>query len=439
MNDTTADERTPGADRTVFPPRSARERRGWPIDQVVATWHEAEKRLARHPLGRILGVGPRTAGYVVRTLRRRYGDDHLDGFPEIRLTPAHVGSVAMDEAILLLAKGPDRFPRRADYSRVATELAQARALYDERGWAADPASYHRTPPPLALDGVEITHGWAHGLRYERIHFASEFEPYEGEPGRERWLGYRANRTASAWVLRHDDDLPRPWVLCQHGFAMGYAFMEFPAFHTAHLHHDLGCNLVGPTLPVHGDRKVSAMSGDEFLSIDLMNSVHGLAQSIWDARRVFTWIRAQQPSAVGMYGISLGGYVASLIACFEPDLDAVIAGVPVTDFPALCESQSPMVIRHRSREHGILGGPADEVHRVVSPLILEPVVGHDARFIFAGQGDRMAHPRQAYNLWKHWEEPRIRWYPGNHLGFLWSGAVKTFVDEVLTERGLTVPT
>jgi hypothetical protein len=410
-----------------------------PPRALTEQWHRVEKQLARHPLGRVLGAGPRTVGYATRTLQRRYRSEPLPGFPEVRLTPTHLGSVAMDEAILLLAQGPSRFPGRADYERVGRELALALEMYRDRGWSEHPTTYHRTPPPLAAEGVQITRGWAHGLHYERVHFPSEFEPYPDEPGRDRWLGYHTNRTAGAWVLRHRDDAPRPWLLCQHGFAMGYAFMDFPAFHAAHLHRDLGLNLIGPTLPVHGHRKVSSMSGDEFLSFDLMNSVHGLAQAVWDARRVVSWVRTQGAPAMGAYGFSLGGYVIALLACFEHDLDAAIAGVPVTDFPALYETQSPVVIRHRAIEHGILGGPADEVHRVVSPLAMQPITPRDSRAIYAGQGDRMAHPRQAYNLWKHWGQPRIEWYSGNHIGFLWSGAVKAFVDDVLIERGLIAST
>ncbi|MEZ5144828.1 MAG: hypothetical protein R2726_20280 [Acidimicrobiales bacterium] len=227
-------------------------------------------------------------------------------------------------------------------------------------------------------------------------------------------------------------------MCQHGFGMGYAFMEFPAFHAAHLHHDLGLNLVGPTLPVHGHRKVSAMSGDEFLSFDLMNAVHGLAQSVWDVRRVLTWVRAQEPTDVGLYGFSLGGYVASLVAAFEPGLDLVIAGVPVSDFPALFASQSPMVIRHRAVEHGILGGPADEVHRVVSPLVLDPTVPFERRYVFAGQGDRMAPPPAGVRPVAALGQAPHAVVPGNHMGFLWSSEVKGFIDEALTERGLVAP-
>ena len=71
-----------------------------------------------------------------------------------------------------------------------------------------------------------------------------------------------------------------------------------------------------------------------------------------------------------------------------------------------------------------------VHRVVSPLAMEPLVARDRRFIFAGLGDRMAVPSQAHALWEHWERPTISWFPGNHVGYLWSAKVSGFVDRVL---------
>jgi len=402
------------------------------VRPVVLQYRAAEKVLGRHALTRVLATVPRTSGFALRTVRRRRRAEPLPGFPETKLTPKLIGSVALDEAILTMAMAPDRFPHREDYRRVGAELATARELFGSQGWLADPRSYHRSPPSLTADDVRITRGWAHGLGYERIHFPSEFEPRTDEPGRDRWVDFEPNRQASAWVLRHDDDHPRPWLVCVHGFGMGQAFMEFPAFHAMHLHRELGLNLIGPTLPLHGARKVGAFSGDQFLSFDLMNSVHGLTQSAWDIRRVLSWVRAQEvpPAGVGMYGVSLGGYTTALLAALEPDLALALAGIPVSDFPTLYESQSPPVIRRRSIEHGILGGPAEDVHRVVSPLAMAPLVPAEKLAIFAGLGDRLAHPRQAHDLWMHWGEPRMRWYPGNHVGFLWSAKVRAFVDEML---------
>jgi hypothetical protein len=404
---------------------------------VTRRVRSVEKALARNPLTRMLAAVPETTGFAVRTVQRQLRGDTVPGLPATRVTPRLLGYVALDEAILTLAKGPERFPRRADYERVREELTVAHDVFAARGWIDDPASYHVTPPPLEPGDVQVTRGWAQGMRYERIHFASGYEPHEGEPGRDRWLGFHTNRTASAWVLRHDDDVERPWLVCVHGMGMGEAFMAFPAFHVAHLHHDLGINLIGPTLPLHGARKVGALSGDDFLSFDVMNGVHGLTQSLWDVRRVLSWVRAQQPAptAVGVSGISLGGYVTSLVAGFEPALDAAIVGIPVSDFPALLETHSPTVIRQRATEHGIIGDRADAVYRVVSPLAITPVVPPAGRFIFAGLADRLSHPRQAHNLWQHWGEPGIQWYPGNHVGYLWSSRVSEFVESSLKERGI----
>ena len=399
-------------------------------------FRNVEKSLAKVAPARMFAAIPRTGGFAYRTLLRRHSGDRSAGLPDTRLTPSLLAHVAMDEAIITAAVGPNRLPTRSDFERVSGELRDARALYDEHGWIQDPGSYHRVPP--ALDRVQTKPGWANGLSYELVLFTSEYEPHENEPGRERWLDFHTNRTASAWMLRHpdSDSTQRPWLVCIHGFGTGQAYMDFPAFHVSHLHHDLGLNLLGPVLPLHGHRRVGRFGGDQFLSVDLINSVHGLSQAVWDIRRLLGFVRAHEPGGqhVSVYGVSLGAYVAALLACFDADLDAVIAGIPVSDFPALYGSQSPPVIKARSIEAGILGGPAEMVHRVVSPLALPPLVPSQRRFIFAGEADRMSHPRQAHNLWRHWDEPRILWYPGNHVGYLWSGAVKHFVDEALVASG-----
>ena len=83
----------------------------------------------------------------------------------------------------------------------------------------------------------------------------------------------------------------------------------------------------------------------------------------------------------------------------------------------------------------MGGVAEDVYRVVSPLSFEPKVPRDRRYIFAGYGDRLATPEQARRLWEHWDKPRISWYSGNHVGYLWSRQVEAFLVESLVESGL----
>jgi hypothetical protein len=402
------------------------------LDRSSAHWRRMEKRLARQPLARVTTAGPRTARWVADEIRAR-ASEPVPGAPETRMTPALISHVAMDESILAIAMGPNRFPSRADFERVGAELREARALFERKGWLDDPASYHRTPPPIP--DVEVTSGWALGHSYERIWWPSGFEPRSGVPGRDRWLGFERNRTASAWLMRHPGE-NRPWVVCVHGFGTGSVFMDLVSFHAAHLHNDLGVNVAAIVLPVHGSRKPNRMSGEEFLGFDLMNSVHGLTQAVWDVRRLLGWVRQQDPSAVGIFGISLGGFVTSLVSAFESDLDLALAGIPVVDFPALIHHHAPNHLNLRSIEHNILDGTAQDVHRVVNPLSLPVAVPRPARAIFAGMGDRLATAEQARRLWEHWEEPDTCWFPGSHIGYLWSDKVWRFVDRSFEQRGLT---
>lgn len=399
-----------------------------PVERITETVRNIEKRLFRQPLARLSLAGPRTARFAARELI----GGRPAGVPRARLTPGLISQVVMDESIMALVVGPNRFPSRTDYERVAAELADAEDLFQRRGWIDDPRSYHQAPPPL--DKPALTRGWALGQSYERILWPSEYEPHPDIPGADRWQAFEANRTASAWLLRHDDR-PRPWVVCIHGFGTGSTFMDLFSFRAVHLHRDLGLNVAALVLPTHGPRRPSRISGEEFLGFEFMNSVHGLTQSVWDVRRLLSWVRAQDPTGIGMFGISLGGMVTSLAAAFEPDLDLTLAGIPVVDFCELIEHHAPTNLQMRSIDHHILDGTAQRVHRVVTPLHLDPVVPHGARSIFAGLGDRLVTPDQAQQLWAHWDCPEIRWFAGNHVGYLWSDTVWRFVAEALAARDL----
>lgn len=402
------------------------------IERVNHISQSAQKEFARQPLARVTLAVPRTARFVVRQLLGGRAA-RAAGVPQARITPSLVGHVVMDESIMALAVGPNRFPRRADYLRVGDELTRAHALFSEKGWLDDPASFHLDPPPL--DEPAVTRGWALGQSYERLWWPSGYEPRLGVPGTDRWLAFERNRTASAWVLRRRDK-PRPWLLCLHGFGTGSPFMDLVGFHAGHLHNELGVNIAALVLPVHGARRPTRISGEEFLGFELMNSVHGLTQALWDARRLLSWVRRQDPTGVGVFGISLGALVASLVAAFESELDLVLAGIPVVDFPGLIEHHAPRHLLLRSIEHNILNGTAQDVHRVVSPLAMPVAAPADSRAIFAGLGDRLATTYHARRLRDHWGDPETCWFAGNHVGYLWSDTAWEFVDSVLARRGLT---
>lgn len=379
-----------------------------------------------------LEPAPRAARYYARTwydwLDRRPGSG---GLPTPRPRPLVAAQAGIDETLLALFR-LGRRPQPPDvFARIEAEAEEAIQLYGREGWLQDPLLFHATPPPLVEP--RLVRARAGSLVYEHCTFDSEYEPYLDEPGRDRWLGYAANRTAHAWVLRHDE--PRPWLVCIHGAGMGHPFVDLNAFRAGWLHRELGLNLAFPVLPLHGPRREGSPFGVGFPSDELLDTVHGVAQAVWDTRRLVTWIRAQGGEVVGLNGLSLGGYTTAVIAGVEPDLACVIVGVPAVDFAGLFARHAPARYRRRG-DYDALSGLAHRVHHVVSPLAFTPRVPRHRRFIYAGLADRMVHPlQQVGTLWAHWDQPRILWFEGSHIGFRFSREVRAFVVEALVESGL----
>ena len=394
---------------------------------------QAARAVLRDP--RTVGVAqaaPRTAAFLARS----WATSRVRGREGERPTIGLAAQVLLDEVLMAAMKNPRLFPSDHDYVRAGQDIAAAHQLWSERGWLDAPERYHHNPDvPM---GCMVTRERVLNVGYEHLTFPSRYEPHPGEPGRERWLSFEANRTAHAWVVRAREQ-GRPWLVCVHGWGMGSPLMDLRAFRARRLSRELGLNLLVPVLPLHGPRqKPGANGGEGFMTIDLIDAVHGFAQAAWDIRSAIRWIRFHDPDAtVGLYGLSLGGYTAAMTASLEDDLACVIAGIPATDLVDLYRRHSPLKVRRKALESGALGPQAVDVHRVVSPLVLEPKPALDRRFLFAGVGDRMSTSRQARNLWEHWDRPRMAWYSGGHVGFFFAGNVSRFVEEALASCGLVV--
>jgi hypothetical protein len=360
---------------------------------------------------------------------------NADDVPASRWSVGAVAKGALDEAFYAIEVLTARLLTAADGRRVGSEVAAALAFFEERGWLAAPAGYYLAPPPLR--DVDVAARRSLGRRFQLLSFASEYEPHPGEPGRERWFSYVPNRTAHAWMLEHPGP-PRPWLICLHGYRTGFPLTDFVQFPPAWLHHALGLNVLVPVLPLHGPRTAGWRSGEGFASGDFLDTVHLHAQAVWDVRRLVGWLRAREAPAVGVYGVSLGGTAAALVAGFEAELTCVIAGMPAYDLAALFRRHLPPFVRTMAERLGIIWEEVDRLFQIISPLALVPHVAHERRFLYGGIADRLVPPGEVAALWRHWGRPSLGWHRGSHVSFTFERTVRRLVTEALTTAGMIQP-
>jgi len=380
----------------------------------------------------LLLVAGSVASFVAAGLHTLQLEPHPE---EVPLPDGTLGlgvQVAIDEALLATMTLTLPLPRSHDLARIAGEIESARELFQSNGWFENPASYHVEPPPV--EKPTLTSRSTRSVVYEHLRFESDYEPRADEPGRDRWLSYVPNRTGHAWVLRHRG-APRPWLVCIHGYQMGRPGVDLLAFRPEWLHHGHGMNLLLPVLPLHGPRTIGRRSGDGFLAGEVLDTIHAEAQAMWDIRRLVGWLRAEGAPAVGVMGLSLGGYNAALLAELDGGLACAIPGVPATDFTRLFFRHGPPLQVRQAELHGSGEDHMDEVLQVVSPLRLPVRVPRERLAIFGGVADRLVPAEQVRDLWRHWDRPRIEWYQGAHLTFPRHRAVRALVDDTLRESGL----
>lgn len=371
----------------------------------------------------------RTGRYLARSWRD-YRDQAPDELPIVRPTMALAAQAFRDEVVLTGLKVRRPVSRPDAFDRITREVVAGLEFYGDKGWLEKPKRFFVRPPALS----DVTVRKVKGRRdsFYRIFFDSGYTPHQGEPGAERWRTYTANNREYALLLRHPE--PRPWLICVHGTEMGRAPVDLALFRAWKLHDELGLNVVIPVLPMHGPRAHGLPKGAVFPGEDVLDDVHATAQAVWDIRRLLSWIRLQEPeSLIGLNSLSLGGYIASLVASLEKGLTCAILGVPVADLVGLLGRHSGLS-RDDPRRHTM--ELAEPIGRMMSPLSLAPLVPMRGRFIYAGVADRLVRPReQAVRLWEHWGKPEIVWYPGGHTGFFRSQPVQRFVLDAVRRSGL----
>jgi hypothetical protein len=263
-------------------------------------------------------------------------------------------------------------------------------------------------------------------------FIGRYRPLDAEAGED----HRADAIlVEHWM--HEREVPRGTVLALHGFSMGNPRIDALALFAAQWFRR-GLDVVLLTLPYHGARapRGSRFSGQRFVEPDPSVFNEAVRRAVYDVHVVRSWVREQTGLPVGLLGLSLGGYITSLLAGLCDDLEFAIPMVP-----PVCIGDLAWRFFTRSRRARRDQAPAytraelRAMYRVHSPLTFPLRLPKERVLIIAGRGDRIVPPEHPHALWRHWGEPPIHWFSGSHLAPFGRDGIVTAAADHLGRLGI----
>ncbi|MBF0120571.1 MAG: alpha/beta hydrolase family protein [Desulfobacterales bacterium] len=362
---------------------------------------------------------------------------HLDAWDLLRIKISSLSDICIRTAaasILGTMVIPFGFhPHKID------EAFADREIYESKSDTGDPNFFFRDPPyPVSVDKSLTSWPFFNlkGGTCEILSFKSPYEPLNPRLKND-FLPDHPNMTAYARYWRHHDG-PRPTICLIHGFFADSLWMNELLFVLSWFY-KMDCDVLFFTLPFHGSRKNMPFlfSGYGMYSGGFSRINEAFAQAIFDIRIFLNYLEKERGvQKFGITGVSIGGYLAALMAAVEKRLAFSIPIVPVASIADLVMEMFPLsillktfLIKKRMSIKEIR-----HIFAVHTPLTYPPVIPKDRLMIVGGVGDRFAPPNHSMLLWYHWQYCKIYWFPGSHLFHLDKGKYLKEIHKFLNEIG-----
>ena len=173
-------------------------------------------------------------------------------------------------------------------------------------------------------------------------------------------------------------------------------------------------------PLHFERTPpGTYSGELVVSADVLLTVESFRQGVIDMLGAANWVRSLGHERVGLFGYSLGGYLAGLMAAVRDDWSFVVLG-GAGDSPVspILDTRLGRNIREDLQACGMLDrAKVGRAWKVISPGAFRPRVPLDRILLIAGRYDRIMLPASVRRLHKSWGKPRLDWLDRGHYGLL----------------------
>ncbi len=299
-----------------------------------------------------------------------------------------------------------------------------------RMYPPDAAGYFRAPRQIA-PSERLLRWNAGGSRVIDLVWPSDYSTWEPSIA-ERYGRSVENRSAAARVFL--GPTPRPAVILVHGYMAGRYDVEQRIWPIEWLDR-IGLDAALFVLPFHAVRGSARRFGKPppFPGSDPRMSNEGFRQAMGDFVDLVSWFLDHGHPAVGVMGMSLGGYTTALAATVEPRLAFAVPIIPLASLADFARDQGRLgehpeqtELQHRALE---------TVHEVVSPLHRKPLVSGERVLIVGARADRITPVEHARRLAHHFGAPLESWHGGHLLQF---GRAEKFrrIGRLLDGLGLT---
>jgi dienelactone hydrolase len=186
------------------------------------------------------------------------------------------------------------------------------------------------------------------------------------------------------------------------------------------------------LPFHAVR--AEEGAPLFPSSDPRITNEGFRQAVLDLRALAAFLRDRGAEAVGMMGMSLGGYTTSLLATLDDTLTFAAPIIPLASIADVARMAGRFVgspEQQRLQYEGL-----EAAHRVVSPFARPSRLPADRVLILAASGDKITPVEHARKLADHFGAP-LELFHGGHLLQFGRGDAFRAVGRMLGRIGLFV--
>jgi hypothetical protein len=201
---------------------------------------------------------------------------------------------------------------------------------------------------------------------------------------------------------------KPMAILVNGFSSGHHLMERVAWPMREFFRQgIGVSLFA--LPFHGRR--GHAFPPEWPQQDTAFTIEGFRQAIWDLQIAIRAMRDAGASQVGVVGMSLGGYTASLLATVTSNVDFVLSYIPICSVPDVM-NDNDLVPGTGDIQRTLYEGYREQLVPI-TPVCRMPQIEPERVSIISGQYDRLATVKHGQRLADHFGTELIQ-FPGGHI-------------------------